>query len=66
MVPAVSLLNTQYPEKERDGLAQSHQMVSPLNVAFTGLAQLCGPKGKEMEMGAVVFSKIVIEELPAL
>ena len=29
----------------------------PPTVAFTVLAQLCGPKAKETEMGAALFTK---------
>ena len=29
----------------------------PSTVAFTVLAQLCGPKANETEMGAVLFTK---------
>ena len=29
----------------------------PLTVAFAVLAQLCGPKANETEMGAALFSK---------
>ena len=33
------------------------QTASPPTVAFTGLAQLCGQKSNEREMGAVIFVK---------
>ena len=58
LVHAISLLSIQHFGKERGSETQCYQVANhPPTAAFTVLAQLCGPKANETEMGAALFTK---------
>ena len=57
MVHATSLLSIQYFVEEHGGLKTVLRAGQPSKSALTLLAQLCGPRASETEMGAALFPK---------
>ena len=61
MVHAISLLSIQHFGKEHGSETHSATKWPVPTMAFTVLAQLCGPKADETEMGATLFTNMVRE-----